>query len=267
LYLWKNGSVATIWDAPSKTLKRHFNKIQHLIFKIIKKQTKTMKNLLLIGLLFPISSFAQIVAFEVSYKGEDGEYAAKLSADNRIIAMVEGMTCDDFFLTTDNGTLTKHDRNCTWYYTPTDYKKGYGWIYFKKMVDGKEVVFHEKRLKVILMDFRVGFPPFQPDNFSVYNLTKKELMKSRLYMHPYHKFYDEPIMITNVGMTIFRDGEMIVNKVITERQHDVYMERIDELYNIKVGDEILFSKIKYEYPSANDTFFEFEADDIQVEIR
>lgn len=224
-----------------------------------------MKNLLLICLLFPTYLSAQVVAFEISYHGQDGEYAAKLSAYNRIITMVEGMTCDDFFLTTDNGTLTK-TKTCTWNYTPTNYKKGYGWIYFKKMEDGKEVIFHKKRLKIILMDFKIVFPPFQPDDFNIYNLTKKELMKSRLYMHPYHKFYDEPIMITNVGITIFRDGEMILNKVIKKTQHDFYMDRIDDLYNVKAGDKILFSHIKYQYPSVNDTFLEFDADDIQVKI-
>ena len=131
----------------------------------------------------------------------------------------------------------------------------------------KRLFFHKKRLKIILMDFQIGFPPFQPDEFNVYNLTKKELMKSRLYMHPYHKYYDKPIMITNVGITIFRDNEMILNKVITKTQHDVYMDRIDELYNVKPGDKILFSPIKYQYPSVNDTFLEFEADNVRVIIR
>ena len=99
-----------------------------------------MKKLLLIFLLFPSCLSAQVVAFEIQYKGEDGEYAAKLSTFNQIRAMVEGMTCDDFFLTTDNGTLTKN-KTCTWNYTPTNYRKGYGWIYFKKMQDGKAVIF------------------------------------------------------------------------------------------------------------------------------
>lgn len=225
-----------------------------------------MKILLFFLMLLPAVLTAQIVAFEVQYKGEHGEYAAKLSTFNRIITMVEGMTCDDFFLTTDNGTLTKSDKSCTWNYTPTNYRKGYGWIYFKKMEDGKEVIFHKKRLKIILMDFQIGFPPFQPDDFNVYNLTKKQLMKSRLYMHPYHRYYDDPVMITNVGITIFRDGEMILNKVIKKIQHDVYMDRIDELYNVKAGDKILFTHIKYQYPSVNDTFLEFDADDVQVKI-
>jgi hypothetical protein len=83
-----------------------------------------MKNLLLIFLLLPTSISAQIVAFDCQYKGEDGQYAAKLSTYNQIITMVNGMTCDDFFLTTDNGTLQRSSRNCTWNYIPT--KEYYG---------------------------------------------------------------------------------------------------------------------------------------------
>ncbi|MFK7946602.1 MAG: hypothetical protein AB8G11_03345 [Saprospiraceae bacterium] len=226
-----------------------------------------MKNLLLIFLLFPMYISAQVVAFEVQYKAEHGEYAAKLSTYNQIITMVEGITCNDFFLTTDNGKLTKSDRNCTWNYTPSNYKKGYGWVYFNKIEDGKTIIFHKKRLKIILMDFRIGFPPFQPNDYGVYHLTTKQLLKSRLYMQAYHKFYDKPIMITNTRITVFRDNELIINKVINEPLQDVYMERIDELYNLKEGDEIIFSKIKYQYPSVNDTFFEFEADAVRVKIK
>lgn len=224
-----------------------------------------MKNLLLLFFFFPTYISAQVVAFEIQYKAEHGEYAAKLSTFNQIITMVEGMTCDDFFLTTDNGKITK-TKKCTWNYTPTNYKKGYGWIYFNKIENGKTVIFHKKRLKIILMDFRIGFPPFQPNEYGVYHLTQKKLLKSRLYVGSYHKFYDEPIMITNVGITVFRDDEMIINKVITQPMQDVYMERIDELYNLKEGDELLFSHIKYQYPSVDDTFFEFEADDVRVKI-
>ena len=56
--------------------------------------------------------------------------------------------------------------------------------YFKKMVNDKAVIFHKKRLKIILMDFQIGFPPFQPDDFGVYNLTKKQLMKSQMQNIP-----------------------------------------------------------------------------------
>jgi hypothetical protein len=224
-----------------------------------------MKNLLLILLLFPALLSAQIVAFDVQYKGEDGQYAAKLSTYNQIITMVDGMTCDDFFLTTDNGTLQRSSRNCTWNYIPI--REYYGWIYFNKMVDGKAVVFHKKRLEIQLMRFEIMFAPFQPDDFGIYHLTEAEFKKSRLYVMSLHKFYEKPILITNTEIRVIRDNRVVFTRIINQPSREIHTKHIAELEELAQGDVITFTNIHYQYPSTNDTFFEFEMDDIRVEIR
>ena len=224
-----------------------------------------MKNLLFLFLLFPTLISAQIVAFDCQYKGEDGQYTAKLSTHNQIITMVEGMTCDDFFLTTDNGTLQRSSRNCTWDYIPV--KEHYGWIYFNKMVDGKKVIFHKKRLEIQLMRFEIMFAPFQPDDFGIYHLTEKEFKKSRLYVMSLHKFYEKPILITNIEIRVIRDNRVIFTRTINQSSREIYTKHIAELEELAQGDIITVTNIKYQYPSANDRFLEFGADDIRVEIR
>ncbi|MFT6937999.1 MAG: hypothetical protein ACJA1N_002303 [Saprospiraceae bacterium] len=224
-----------------------------------------MKNSILIFLLFPTLSFAQIVAFDCQYKGEDGQYTAKLSTHNQIITMVDGMTCDDFFLTTDNGTLQRSSRNCTWNYMP--HRKDYGWIYFNKMIDGKKVIFHKKRLEIQLMRFEIMFAPFQPDNLGIYHLTEKEFKKSRLYMMSRHKFYEKPIMITHTEIRVIRDNRVVFTRIINQPSREIYTKHIAELEELAQGDIITFTNIKYQYPSENDRFFVFDVDDIRVEIR
>lgn len=224
-----------------------------------------MKNLLLIFLLLPISGFAQIVAFDIQYRDDDKGYTAKLSTFNHIIAMVDGMTCDDFFLTTDNGVLHKNTRNCTWSYVP--YRQHYGMIYFNKIVDGDTVVFHEKRLQIGLMKFVPIIAPYAAKKYGTFYLQKDKFLASRIYMSVQHNYYDERVMLKSFRVQVRRNGEWLFGKNIDKIDYEIYMKTIKKFEKLESGDIVEFTKIKYEYPNKKGEPFIFEAEDIQIEIQ
>lgn len=224
-----------------------------------------MKNILLILLFLPIFATAQIVAFDTQYRDDDKGYLAKLSSHNHIIAMVDSMNCDDFFLTTNNGVLHKDSRNCTWSYVP--YKQHYGMIYFNKIVDGDTIIFHKKRLQIGLMKFLPTFAPYANKKYGTFHLTKDKFLASRLYMGVYHNYYDERVMLKSFRVRIQRKEEWIFGKNMNKIDYEIYMKTIKEFQNLETGDVIEFTEIKYEYPNKNGKPFLFEADNIRFVIQ
>jgi hypothetical protein len=224
-----------------------------------------MKNILLILLLIPTFTFAQIVAFDLQYKDDDKGYTAKLSTSNHIIAMVDGMTCDEFFLTTDNGVLYKSNRNCTWSYVP--YKQHYAMIYFNRIVDGDTVVFHKKQLQIGLMKFLPTFAPYASKKCETFYLRKDKFLKSRLYMGVYHNYYDERVILKSFRVQIRRKEEWIFGKDINKIDYEIYMKTIKKFQDLEIGDVVEFTKIKYEYPNKNGKPFLFETHNMRFIIQ
>lgn len=234
------------------------------MLNISSKNLKFMKNLLLLIILFPLFASAQIVAFDTQHKNDRG-YVATLSAHNHIITMVDGMTCDDFFLTTDNGVLYKDKRNCTWSYVP--HREHYGWIYFNKIVDGDTVVFHKKQLKIELMPFLPTFAPFFSEKHETLYLTKEQFLSSRLYMSVHYNYYDKPVNLSSFEVQIMRGNEQLLNKRVDKIDYEVYMESVKWFNELEPGDTVTFSKIKYEYPNLKGEPFVFETYNIQIKIK
>jgi len=213
-----------------------------------------------------MSTIAQVVAFDIQYKDDINGYAAKLSTYNHIVAMVEGMDCDDFFLTTDNGEVSRKSLNCTWNYTP--YRKGIGMIYFNKIHKGDTITFARKRCVIKYMNCVPTLAPFASEKHEVLHLTYNEFMSSRLYMMVHHKFYETPMNLSSFSILIERNSKIIHQEVINKIDHyEYYMETIVAFINLREGDVILLSKIQYEYPNKQGKPFIFDTYNIQIKIK
>lgn len=205
-----------------------------------------------------------MIAFDTKYKN-DRNYAAELSVSNAIITMVDGMTCDDFFLTTDNGIIQKDDRNCMWHYIP--HKPNYGMIYFNKIVDGDTVIFHKKRLQILLVEFVPTFGPSLSEKKETIYLTKEQFMESSLSMYVRDSFYREKVMLSSVEVRVRRNDEYLFSKRINEVTQEIYAKNVKKFRKLEPGDIVIFTNIKYEYPNKNGEPFVFETYDIQVVIK
>ncbi|MFK7951101.1 MAG: hypothetical protein AB8G11_26205 [Saprospiraceae bacterium] len=228
-----------------------------------------MKNLLLLFLIL-VSCFDSIaqrtIAFETQYMEDYKGYAALLSVENELIAMVQGKDCDDFFLTTNNGIIERKEEDCKWNYVPYKYQGSK--IFFNEIVNGDTIVFHEKKIYIKPLRYVPVLPPYYvPEKYEILQLTKEELIKRTLVMDALNTNYSSSVAISSVEIHITRNNELIYVKAfknMNRKDHDIYKKQFEHL---KKGDIVEFKEIKYRYPSWNKTPFILTTYDVKILIK
>lgn len=225
-----------------------------------------MKNIfLLIIILFPIFASAQTtIAFETQYKEDYKGYAAMLSMNNEIIAMIQNRSCDAFFLTTNNGIIERKKKDCTWNYIP--HKLMPSIIYLNEIVNSDTLIICKMKIYIKPWRFVPTLGKHFPRKCEILHLTKEELKMTYLTMESINTNLSAKLPVANFEIYIIRYNELLYSKRYKKNSRKIQAACEEQFERLRKGDIIEFINIKYEYPSKNDVPLILDTYDIKILI-
>jgi len=218
-----------------------------------------------------ISLTAQTVSMETPTSQSVGRtsFVAYYGIPNYIIAVVENMSCDSFFLTTDNGTIVRDAiKKCEYTYKPEliDTFSGVKTfadtrIWYNRILDNDTIRFAEKQLKVRPIPF-VAEIAGKNGRIGIEKVEKKRLLSSFLRMDALNTGYSASLNVDRFKVTAFRCSTMVYEKEFKNGWQTNYKTFASELSMLESGDLVIFEDIYYTYFGG----LELRADGIYLKI-
>jgi hypothetical protein len=209
-------------------------------------------------ILFISSAQGQQISFELNDKAKGFPYYAYLLFENDIYVAIENESCESIFLITNNGKINKDKVNkCHFVFFPEKLETTN--IYINKIQENDTFLVETKIIRIRLWPFTATINGYYETGF---NIPINKLANSSLVLTSINTGLSAKATIKNLEITIFRNSDLIYNKLISEvnSTHRFFSE--EELKLVEPGDIIMYSNICYQYGE-----YSFKAESISVKIK
>ena len=215
-----------------------------------------------------ISLTAQTVSMETPTSRSVGRtsFVAYLLANNDILAVVENMSCDSFFLTTDNGTIERDTtKRCYYKFRPERYSVddtityNFATIWYNKIVGKDTVRFAKKELWVEPWPFTALFG-FEHGRSII---KKEKVFDARLTIEALNTGLSAFCPIVRFKVYAYRCSTLLYEKEFKNGWQVNQKTFASDLLMLETGDKLIFEDIYYTYFGG----LELRADGIYLTVK
>jgi hypothetical protein len=207
---------------------------------------KQMNKLIIAFILLTSNLYAQKVSLEVHDMAAGQTYYAYLLANNDIVAMVENLSCDSFFLTTNNGTIERDEKdNCVYHFRPEKWINTS--IYYKKIVKKDTITFNERKVYVRPWPFMATFNGHIGGDKGILDLKKIKLIEGHITVESINTGLSAFCPIKSFNLKIKRCSKIIYEKDFKKYNREIIDNIHKDFAQLQSDDIVIFSKIYYDY--------------------
>jgi hypothetical protein len=211
-----------------------------------------MKKLSILALnFFAFLSFSQNVSFEINDAASGFSYKAYYPAENRLTVIVENISCDSLFLSTDNGKITKDiNSKCSYVFIPDSLK--FTTIFIKKINRNDTIIIGKREVFLKPFPFTVLFGKYY-DGWKIqsFGITKEEVKSQVLTIEALNTGLDAKSIISELKIDIIRNNKSIYEKEYKNLKALYWKFSDEELSMIQLGDRIIIYDILYKLGNAD----------------